>query len=367
MYIFTFSLLGFFAIDDIFLKKGKYKITLFIIAVLWLVFHDGFRWGVGTDWNSYYVYFINCLDISENDYELGYSLLSKVVRSITDNYSVFLILHALLVYLLISSSIFKYAVSPLFSLFFFYCIMLTYLGMNRQYISFAICIFSYKFIFEKRFIPFLVCIAFAMLFHTSTILFIFAYFLNRKFSGKYLILLFSCVTIISLSGMINKLPLNLFFLFSEDVGDKVEFYAGADFLNTNIVFTILALLKRSIWIILAMIFKNRIKNMDSRFNFFFNLYFVGALIYILFNGTILQIVVARGILYYNIAEIFLIPYVLTIFRNDITRGLVFALVLILGFLNIQKGINFYKEDLGVDIFRPYNSVLIDDTYDAMKQ
>lgn len=367
MYLFTFFLLFFFAIDDVFLKKGNYKPALIFFAILWLILHDGFRWGVGTDWKAYHDFFINSLEPNAKKFEIGYNLINELVRVFTANYSAFLILHALIVYILISYSIVKYAVNPLFSIFFFYCLMLGYLGMNRQYISFAICIFSYQFIFKRKLIPFLLCIAIAFLFHSSAILFVFAYFLNKKFPTKYIVALLLLFFSISISGIINKLPLNLFFLLSDSIGEKAIFYKENQFLDTNIIFTVLALLKRFIWIILGMVFYKQIKNRDSYFDFFFNIYLVGTLIYILFNNTLLQIVVARGVLYYNIGEVFLIPYILTIFKNDITKKLMFALIAAYGFLTIQKSINFYKSDLGVDIFRPYNSVFEDNTYDAMER
>ncbi|MRX48659.1 EpsG family protein [Pedobacter puniceum] len=367
MYLFTFFLLFFFAIDDVFLKKGNYKLALILTAILWLIFHDGFRWGVGTDWKIYHDFFLNCLDNNTDKFEIGYNTMSKLVRALTDHYSAFLILHALIVYILISRSIIKYAVNPLLTIFLFYCLMLGYLGMNRQYISFAICIFSYQFIFKRKFIYFILCIFIALLFHSSALLFIFAYFLHKKLKTKYIVTLLILFFLISVSGIINKLPLNIFFLLSESIGDKASFYKENQFLDTNIVFTVLALLKRSIWIILGIIFYKQIKNRDTYFDFFFNIYLVGTLIYILFNNTLLQIVVSRGILYYNIGEVFLIPYILTIFKNDITKKLMFVLIAIYGFLTIQKSINFYKVDLGVDIFRPYNSVFEDDTYDAMER
>lgn len=360
-------MLGFFAFDDVYLKRKKYHLLFFALAIAWLIFHDGFRWGIGTDWDSYHDYFVNCLDSTDEGFELGYTLLNKGIRLLTENYSVFLVLHALIVYLLISRSVFKYGVNPLLSIFYFYCIMLAYLGMNRQYISFAICIFSYKYIFERRPIAFLSCVALALLFHSSSLIFVFAYFLNREFKTKFLLLIFGVVFMISILGLMNKLPLGLFFLVSESVGDKLTFYSESNAVSNSVLFTILALLKRSIWIVIALVYKNHIKNKDQHFNFFFNLYFVGALIYILFNNTILQMVVARGILYYNVGEIFLVPYVLTVFKDDITKKLMFVALLAYAWLTIEKGLTSYQTDLGYDIFRPYNSVLIDNKYNANDQ
>ncbi|MES2454323.1 MAG: EpsG family protein [Bacteroidota bacterium] len=367
MYLFTFSLLGLFAIDDIFLKRKKYHLAFMLIAVLWIIFHDGFRWGVATDWKNYHDFFLICLDGDTSEFEIGYVLFSQAVRSVTDNYSVFLVIHAIIVYSLISRSILKYAVNPLFSFFFFYCLMLTYLGMNRQYISFAICIYAYRYIFDRRLYPFLFCIFIAFLFHKSSIMFVLAYFLNREFKTKILIYLLTTFALISLSGVMNKLPLSLFFLFGDNAGDRLSFYSETAQSGTNAILSLLALVKRSIWIILALIYKDHIKNKDEHYNFFFNLYFAGALMYMLFNNTMLHIIVARGILYFNIAEIFLIPYLLSVFKEGISKAVMFILVLIYGFLMVQKGMNFYKENLGIDIYRPYNSVLMDNTYDAMEQ
>jgi hypothetical protein len=206
----------------------------------------------------------------------------------------------------------------------------------------------------------------AFLFHKSALLFILAYFLNREFSTKYLIWLLLFVLTISFLGVINKLP-HLFFLLDKTIGDKLNFYVEANFIKTNLLSSIFGLAKRSIWVILAIMYKNDIKNKDNHFNFFFNLYFVGLLIYILFNNTVLQVIVARGLLYFNVAEIFLIPYLFTVFKKGLSKTLVFILVTIYGLLLIEKGISFYKQDLGVDIYRPYNSVLLDNNYDAMKK
>ena len=366
MYIFTFSILFFSAFVDVFLKKGKYYLLVCVAILCWFIFHDGFRWGIATDWNSYYNFFTNCLIIDNSGMEVGYVLLNKCIRSITANYSVFLIFHAIVVYSLISKSVIKYSVGPLFSFFLFYCLMLSYLGMNRQYIAFAICIYSYRFIFERKFIAFLLCILFAFLFHKSSIMFFLAYFLNRQFSTKVILSILFFVILISLLGIMNKIPISFLYLFDESAGDKMAFYLQSDNF-TNIYFSILSLIKRSFWVIIAIAYKKGIKNKDEYFDFFFNSYFLGVIIYILLNNTVFQVIISRGLLYYNIAEIFLIPYLLTVFKNGISKFIMFFLIVIYGYLIIEKGFNFYKENLGIDIFRPYNSVLINDTYDAMKK
>jgi len=365
MYVFTFTILALFAIKDVFKINSSTNLKLFILAILLLIFHDGFRWGVGTDWEPY----LNFFELKEWDFvhfDIGYILLNKFVRLFTDNYSVFLILHAIIVYSLISITIYKYSVYPFLSLFLFYALMITYLGMNREYIAFAISLFSYKYLFENKRFIFVLIILVASLFHSSVLLFLFAVFFNNEIKLKYMLWIFITFLIISISGIVNKLPLNLFYLLSENIGGKMSFYSTSYELDSNLLFTIFSLLKRSICLIIAAIYYDRLKNSDKNFIIIFNLYFVSTIIYLLFNNTIFQIIVARGMMYFNITEIFMIPYIVSLVSNIEFKKVIILAVFVYGALTINKSMNFYKDDLGVDIFRPYNSVLINNQYNAME-
>ena len=77
-----------------------------------MVFHDGFRWETGTDWTPYLIYFRDCLSLKVNYFDIGYGILSMLIRSITNEYSIFLIIHALLIYLLFFDCFKKYSVNP---------------------------------------------------------------------------------------------------------------------------------------------------------------------------------------------------------------------------------------------------------------
>lgn len=366
MYLFTFSLLGLFAFLDVSEKIKKHRTFLLITALLWLVFHDGLRWGVGTDWEIYYQYFESCLSQPYEQFEIGYRLLNIAIRSITNYYTIFLLIHATLVYYLIGKSVNLYSVSPLFTIFIFYFLMLSFLGMNRQYIAFAIAIFSYRYILSNKLIPFAICIIIGFLFHNSILIFVLAYFMNRRIRFNWLLIIFLSSLVISISGIINKLPLNLFYLLGSTTGEKLQFFYENNFLQTNIFFTLLSLLKRSIWLILGLLYYKKYETKSEYFHFFFNLYFLATCIYIIFNGTVLQIIVGRGLMYYSIAEIFLIPIIIMNFSKSFSRNFIVCLIIVNGWIQIEKGFNFYKKDLRVDIFRPYNSVLINSDYNAME-
>lgn len=71
------------------------------------------------------------------------------------------------------------------------------LNMMRQWIAMAILIYGYKYIADKKFIKYLICVAVAVLFHTSALLGIFIWFIFKFVQGGKINLIFS-----------NKLKIN---------------------------------------------------------------------------------------------------------------------------------------------------------------
>ncbi|GAB6869048.1 EpsG family protein [Bacteroides rodentium] len=342
------------------LGKGNVLNIFFFIAFCWLVFHDGFRWGIGTDWENYRLFFDRCLLMNSESYDLGYVALNQIIRNITDNYTVFLVVLAIIQYSFFFVVIRKYSVNPILTLFLFYCMMLPSLGMNRQFLAMAICLFSVRFVFSKQFFYFAICIIFAALFHKSAFLFIVSYFLNNKFSDKIYVLLLLASIVVAITGIVNQIPLSLFLIFGESSFERISEYADNPE-KGSILFTILALTKRLIWLFFLFLYKRKF-NVDSVFYYFFNIYFIATILYVALNNSMLQIIVGRGLIYFYIGEIFLIPYILYLFKKNITVYIIMGIIGLYSYINIEKGFNYYKESMGVDIFRPYNSVLNDDTY-----
>ncbi len=362
LYIFTFILLLLSSIVESFDIKKISKI-LFFLLIFYLIIHDGIRWEIGTDWKNYNDYFNNCLNNGSNtmSFSVGYVFINVLVRSISESYTLFLFLHAFIVYGFLSYSLYKLSPRPIFSLLLYYGMMLPYLGMNRQIIALVICLFSLIFLLNDKKSKFVLSVIIASLFHTSCLLFLIAIFLRKEIKTKKLILLLSVVIILALLGIVNKLPLNIIYIFASDdpmsTINKIGFYAENNFLDTNIIFTILAIFKRLIWLIITFLILKYTRFRNNYLIIFFNLYFFGSLIYILFNNTILQIIVARGLIYFNIFEIFVISYMLLLNKGIFYRTVLISILTFYSYLGVVKGFNFYKEDLGEDIFRPYKSVL----------
>src|SRR5574344_2915739 len=108
-----------------------------------------------------------------------------------------------------------------------------------------------------------------------------------------------------------------------------------------------------------MIYEEKIKKMDNYY-LLFNLYFIGVVFYILFNGTILQVIVARGLIYFNLMEIFIAPYALSLLKQNYGKLLIMFLVVAYVFVNVYKGFSGLGDD--TDYFVPYKGIFINTDY-----
>lgn len=368
MYGIILVFLGCCALWNVF---GKEKNNLLWgIAFVCFILHDGLRWETGTDWIPYYEYFQICVQNGLDTFsDIGYVFINIFIRSLTNEYTFFLLFHALFLYILIFSSIKRYAIYPFLTLFLYYSMALPLLGMNRQFIAVGFCLYSLKYVVNRQGIKFLFLLLLAMLFHKSALIFAPVYFMNRKWSGKVIFLVFIVVVVIASGGIINRLPLDIFLLIGSESFEKMQIYqqrflaegGGA----TSLMF-VLAVIRRIFWISVLWISDRYVKKKDSYYFVFWNTTFVACLLYILFNNTILQIFVSRGLVYLNLMEIFLIPYVLTIFKNNAGKVIILILILSYSCMNLYKGIRAY--DLPGeknDLFIPYKGIFINTEYDRV--
>ena len=91
------------------------------------------------------------------------------------------------------------------------------------------------------------------------------------------------------------------------------------------------------------------------------MYIVSVIMYILFQNSTLNIFAGRGALYYSISVIILIPYILKyLFQNVIFDIVYWSIFFLLYLWIMEKDINGYAINLGIDIFRPYYNVLFPD-------
>ncbi|MBP3775222.1 MAG: EpsG family protein [Bacteroidaceae bacterium] len=357
IYYITFLILLCFGFYNVYSDNKKVNENLFLFSLLLMILLTGLRWETGTDWRNYYRFFEQCLEDRKTTFEIGYVTLNKLIRSFTDQYTVLLIVHAAITYGIIGRSIYRLGRFPLLSLALLFALMIGYMGMNRQYISLALNLFSVPFILERKLWPFLLCTAASCLFHSTGLIFLVAYFFTTSFNRNVYIILLLVAFLVAMSGITRMIPPEIFYFLGDNSADKADTYLN----DSNSISTMTVLLgtaKRSVWIVLALIYYNSLKEVKN-FTFFFNAYVFSMFVFLVCNNSPLQVITSRGMLAFNIFEIFIIPILLYVFEDNVTRKVFFAGIMVYCLWMISRQFDVYVETLGIDIFNPYRCVLFE--------
>ena len=178
---------------------------------------------------------------------------------------------------------------------------------------------------------------------------------NFKFNKKNTLILLGVVLIIGLSGVLKKISLlNFISLYTADSGTITKMLT--DDANS---YSYLGTIKRIVYLFLFYKLCAQ-KVTDINILFFFNIYLLGVIIFLLFNGSNFQIFVSRGALYYNISEIILIPMLFKYYfksKQIIAIGWLALFILLVCLMN--RDLSSYIPLAGYDVFRPYKSILFD--------
>ncbi len=330
---------------------------LTMLLLLFLV--DGLRWESGTDWTIYYNFFKDGDDDIGALFEPGYILVNKIIRSFSSNYTVFLLFHSFLTYLTVWHFSKKYSLIPQLSILLFFLLFVSVQGMNRQFLAIFLCLWSLDFLLSGKNKSFLCIVLIACFFHSSALIFLVGFFLNKKYDTRIYVLLLLVFILLSLSNIVSKI-INIALIYAVgDVAYRIFFYSESDsseFVASGTMMVV-AIIKRLLWIIPILMIKKENGNvLPKSYNLFLNYYFFGLLIYLIFNGSELQIIVSRASVYFNIFEIILIPYVICSYKKIIPIRLFIFIVYLYGLLTMSKGIEQYNDQYG-NPFIPYKSVI----------
>lgn len=166
-----------------FYNKSSKKIFLILAFVIPMLI-GGLRYYVGTDYELYIT-----LHRNNSDVDFGFQLINSVARYFNSYQVMFFIynfLTLLFVFLGLRSIDKKYRTFAYFCfLFLFYT---SSLNIIRQMLAVSIVFYSYKYIVNKKFFKFLICVLVATCFHNTAILFVFLYILLNNTNKKIRIL-----------------------------------------------------------------------------------------------------------------------------------------------------------------------------------
>lgn len=192
------------------LSEKQVSLLPIIFFQLWAIMSLR-HWTVGTDTISYKLGFEianhtnwnQIFDLTEKNliynYERGFVLLTKLIRSVTANLNIYLSLTSLIMLYPVYRVIKKYSPMPLLSVFLYITLNFFHFSMSgmRQGIAFSIVFFSYNYLVRNQKIKFVACLLAASTIHTSALFFIvIIFFKDFRFTiNKMLIYLFSIIPI----------------------------------------------------------------------------------------------------------------------------------------------------------------------------
>jgi len=364
VYILTLVLIFVLGFLDLRLELNNAQrnwMIFFLYAVI--VIQIGLRWETGTDWDMYLINFYGTNDYnivllnSLTGFEIGYGTFVFFINKIFNNYSVFLLIHALIFYWGIFRMAKKYSPYFFITIMFYYANNLGIVGSNRQLLAIVICLWSLEFVFERKPFKFFCTVVVAMLFHTTAFMFAIYYFLNRNFKAAVIIL------VLIASFIIGKTSLPFFIfskfggLFGELATSKTSYYsATAEDSLAEGGLGIMGLIKRLLFIAIFTYNYSFLSNKLTYYKVLYNGYMFGIMVYFLFSSSML-VLVSRGSLYFNIMESLLISCQFLVLYKRVDREYVFFALLFISIVFLYQSIAVYP-----DLFDPYKSLFYNVDY-----
>ncbi len=303
------------------------EILLIALPVILLTF----RYGIGTDYFSYRAIYHNNINTSfftfslndEFSIEFGNNLLVRISNFLFHDYHGYIFLTALIICGLFFYFLKEYTELCRFSLMVFICLVI-FVGpsMNiiRQVMAVAIVIQGFKYIFSRKFLPYLIFILVAAVFHSTALIMIPVYFLYSKKEKQNAVRLIVVICICLFLPVIMDLVFRLlpYIPFLARYASKYTFSFQASFKIIYIVLKIPIILY-------VFLFYKKLISKDSRNEFYIYLFLIE--LAASFLGSFSQW--SFRIMYYGmISEIILVPQLLSMVNGKNKRICYF---LILGY------------------------------------
>lgn len=357
-YILTYFAIFILALDSYF--KNRSNKVVFLIVALFIGILSGTRVETlgGYDTSVYklmyenvrgYTDFVNPEHFLLQTTERGYILLMAFIKSLGFNFNYFLLILGLFsgaVLFFVFTKYTKYAFVVL-AIFLSKGYLYYFFTAQRQVIAMCICWLAITFVIKKKFIPFIILVILASLFHYSAIVFLVVYFIDRiKLNNKHVITL---IIVAILTGVF-KLGIMLGSALSNILpfgGEKLSGYVtgndgGINVLNFIELIPILFLVLSN---------RNDITNRTPYYNLFFNIY----LLYILITFAFYDFsFIARLKGYFVIGYIIVIASLLDVTEKKKIGIGILVLILLYCFAVMIRELLVFDEGTG---YLPYKSFL----------
>lgn len=357
--------------------SSKYCIRICAFLSVVCIFISSIRWNQTVcDWSGYYTIFsrisLNSFsDIFKINYwpfEPIYYLTIRIIKFLTNNFVIVELYMALIGIGLYYKGA-KYNMSPrwidgkmvgsdksliIASYFVFWATSFCNIYTVRTNMAAAICLYSVRYIEERKLKQFLVTVLIATGFHFSAPVFLIAYFIyNKKINIKMILVLLFVLLIVEIVGI--ESIFNLIALLGGRYAEKVlryNYYRGQEdfsYLLYSTGFLMVRALANSILVVgIGLFVKRKVKD-DERYNGMLNLYMAGVVIQALTISYNMEL--SRIAIYFQVFQAFTLPYVFKVFKQNVFT----KLICYCGFIvyMMVKMYSLYNRELG---FQTFNTI-----------
>jgi len=314
----------------------------------------GLRTGIGTDYYNYVVIFKE----SQNNFwdsriEKGYLLINRIIAMLGgDEHFMFFVICALtilFVYLALYDRRDKISVGIGMFMFLLLYYQTSY-NLVRHVLAISILLFSLKYVFDKKFIRFIMWVAIATLIHSSSVFFVPVYFVNRILEKK---------PYISIQAMILAMVF-LFIRYMDIIFLKIfslipflesysTYLAGASHFQSG--GHLMLDLMNMTYIAPGFIMYFILKKLDERFVMYYFLLLTGFVIQFASRG-LFELIAIRASMEYFVAVVIVVPYYFKALNQRRLVSISFLLTLI--YIMIWLAIFFHFKNSETI---PYNWIL----------
>ena len=338
LYLGIFGLLAILSYKELFNKFSSQwkKSVLIVISCLYILLSTIYRGPMG-DFFEYQKEFINTntshlVNISSNRFEYLYEVLSVFVRFFTPSYAVFRMVTAIIV-IALWYKVYTYEGNncfnkyPITILLVVWALTFGNIFIVRSTIAVALCMYSLKYIHTKKIFAFLLCTIIAFGFHRMAIVWIPAYLIyNFKNANKFLIVFI--ILAMCLTQYMPDIVLAVSKIFGQSIYNRIAAYINRGLDNTygmsgSKIFSTIKAMANMVFLIALFVFtyytsystnilkkdyEKNIKILQSHFFVGeFNLYLMGALLYVIALST--SMALTRAALPYTALQYILLPHV----------------------------------------------------------
>ena len=303
-------------------KENKIiKIGAYVISALSFLIVSAIRYDVGTDYLFRYApdYIKMGQGIDVPNLEIGYKAIVFICLLITKDYAIIFAVTSTIIIGLTFYTIYKESPYPVLSVIIYFCAGFFFHSLNlmRQYLSISIILFSYKYLINKEYIEFVLCMILACLMHSISLVFIISFLLcdREVFDLKRTIII--SILLLVFGKYIWHFVVDLIINYT-----RFATYIGSKFDKSKLrIYDII--FNAIIYIILYYLYKHT-KEKGRKEKFFLNMQACSLFFMILANVMYLLF---RFSFFFGIFNIISIPYFLE--KSDIDKKKKIAVLVIL--------------------------------------